>query len=693
MTNKKLERREFLQFCGAAAIGNYLTLSPLQLFAKDTNKKKNTRFKLSKPSWVIYENGSFDLLAEEIRLLNCRPAIDDQTVMPKNVFLGDSPKGKRIVYELPGGFLMLDLKSHNDSISIGAEFSGFSRAPHWFFPIAQAQIQGVQKFFKQGFGSGGESGIFSLGNSVQNNVEKKTPENWSADSFLSTALLSENETIAIGNLNQKDFLQRSTIYKHNHRNGLKDQKIDDEKTFFEAAILLENIAIENEYIKLPELHFFAGNKPFETLQELAWRTAEQTNARQGSVTSFHWISAADDENTFEKLKSQVDFLNAVHPKLNLHTLMLNQGYCEIGDWLETNNNWPGGLNRVAREIFKDGYRAGIWIAPFVASKNSKLAKQHPDWLAKDYNNNLILKTDNNNNRLYILDISHPGVQKYLVKVFKTLRKMGFIFYELAHLNTGFLHHKETQRKKPIKTSVQLFRELLALIRTEVGEGSLIMASEAPFAPLIGFADIVKITEDESTSSNQATTFIQNIHESFFTHYFNNVYWQNYPGAINLSEKNNSITKEKQKSLALWNSIIGGAVGYTQELIKLTTENYNTIRFSEPSKRQKNAYFPFWPNKNEIKIAVRVYKKHRAWGVLFVNDSDIPVRKKYFTTDLIEEEKAFIFDWKFDSNKFLGEQYELEIELQPFQSSLLYFSEKNEAPPKNLTLGDQISGVK
>ena len=40
--------------------------------------------------------------------------------MPKNVFLGDSPKGKRIVYELPGGFLMLDLKTNKDSISIGA---------------------------------------------------------------------------------------------------------------------------------------------------------------------------------------------------------------------------------------------------------------------------------------------------------------------------------------------------------------------------------------------------------------------------------------------------------------------------------------------------------------------------------------------------------------------------------------------
>lgn len=127
MNGNKLERRRFLQLCRATALGGALQLGPARLFANHSENKKNRKFKLSKPQWIIYENGSFDLISKEIVLKNCRPSIDGQTVMSNNVFLGDSPKGKRIVYELLGGFLMLDLKTDKDSISIVPELSGFSR--------------------------------------------------------------------------------------------------------------------------------------------------------------------------------------------------------------------------------------------------------------------------------------------------------------------------------------------------------------------------------------------------------------------------------------------------------------------------------------------------------------------------------------------------------------------------------------
>ena len=85
MAGNKLERRTFLQMFGAAVIGSGLNFNALDALALDTDRKKNVRFKLSKPKWIIYENGSYDLISKEIILKNCRPAIDGQTVMPKNV--------------------------------------------------------------------------------------------------------------------------------------------------------------------------------------------------------------------------------------------------------------------------------------------------------------------------------------------------------------------------------------------------------------------------------------------------------------------------------------------------------------------------------------------------------------------------------------------------------------------------------
>jgi hypothetical protein len=692
MTGKKMERRTFIQMCGATAIGSTILIPSGHIFANDIDKKKETRFKLSKPRWIIYDNGSYDLISKEIILKNCRPAINGQGVMPKNVFLGDSPKGKRIVYELPEGFLMLDLKTHDNYLSIGAELSGFSQAPRWFFPISEAEVFGVNHFFKQGFGTGGQSNVYQIVRSVNKEWGNVTGEtSWSYDSFLTFAFLGKEETIAIGNVDHNDFLQRSTIYNRPHRDGLADRETGDEQVFFESGMLLEEIKIKNEYIKLPELHFYAGNKPFETLQELTWNSGGVTKARQSSVTSYHWFTreGSDSNNSFDKLKQQIDYLNSLQTKLPLHSIIINKGYCETGDWLEPNENWPGGLDRAAREIFKDGYRAGIWIAPFAVSENSKLYKQHSDWLLKDFSDKPILKRDTPEGKMYALDGSHPGVQNYLSKVFRTLRKTGFIFYETADLDWGFTDSWKVKRAAPGKSSVQVFRENMEIIREEIGHGSMWMTDQTPFAPVIGYADICRIA-NKLNGTWDSSGVVNMIQESFYTHYFNNIYWQNHPGEISLLGKNNQFTETERISLALWQSILGGAVGTDDEMVSWNEEQLRFFRFLEPNKRQQNAFLPFWPDLDEIKVAVRVYKQQNSWGVLFFNDKNIPVAKRFFISDLIEKDTAFVFSWKPEVTMPFGSLAEIEIELGPHQSRLFYFSEENKYPPEGLTLGGKTS---
>ena len=692
MTGKKLERRAFIQICGTSAVGTSLLFSPVAVFSQNVARKKAERFKLSKPRWIIYENGSYDLISQEIILKNCRPAINGQGVLPKNVFLGDSPKGKRIVYELPEGFLMLDLKTNKDSISIGAELSGFSQAPRWFFPISQAEVFGVKRFFKQGLGTGGQSGVYSIEKSGEQNWGNVSGEtSWSFDSYLTFAFLGEKETIAVGNVDHRDFLQRCTIYNRPHRSGLEDKNAEDEQVFFEAAMLLEEIKIQNDYIKLPELHFYTGNKSFETMQELTWISSEVSKARQSSVTSYRWSTAQNLQKTgsFDELNKQIEFLNNLNPKLPLHTLIINKGYCILGDWLEPNENWDGGLDRAAREIFKDGYRAGIWLAPFAASENSKLFKQHPDWALKDFENKPIPKMITEEGAIYALDGSHPGFQKYLRKVFKTLRKFGFIFYETDLMNWGLNDSWKIKRATPGKTSVQIYREILQLIREEIGEGSLWMADQVPYGPTIGFADIAEVAD--TTKAGWENAGIENmIQESYFTHYFNNIYWQNDPGDINFINDDNRLSEAEKISLALWKGILGGAVGTSDDMTQWTDEQLEFFRFLEPNKRQQNALLPFWPYSDEIKVAIRVYKQQRSWGVLFFNDKNVTVNKTFDIFSLVEKETAYVFGWKPSLSIAFGELSEIQVNLEPHQSMLYYLSHENEAPPRHLTLGGKNS---
>jgi hypothetical protein len=181
-----------------------------------------------------------------------------------------------------------------------------------------------------------------------------------------------------------------------------------------------------------------------------------------------------------------------------------------------------------------------------------------------------------------------------------------------------------------------------------------------------------------------------IHESFYNHYFNNIYWQNHPGEISLLGKNNQFTETERISLALWQSILGGAVGTDDEMVSWNEEQLRFFRFLEPNKRQQNAFLPFWPDLDEIKVAVRVYKQQNSWGVLFFNDKNIPVAKRFFISDLIEKDTAFVFSWKPEVTMPFGSLAEIEIELGPHQSRLFYFSKENKYPPEGLTLGGKTS---
>ncbi len=681
MAGSKLERRLFLKYCAASAVGGSLLTNPITLLANDTDKRKSEKFKLSIPRWIIYDNGSYDLISKEIILKNCRPAINGQGVMPKNVFLGDSPKGKRIVYELPGGFLMLDLKTNKDSVSIGAEFSGFSQTPRWFYPISQAEVFGVKQFFRQGFGTDGASGIYTL-------PGKEKGENLieSYDSYMSFGFLGDKETIAIGNIDHSNFHQRFSIY--NRRHSQENFNLNDEnQIFFESGILLDQTKIENEYIKLPELHFFTGNKSLDTFRQLAWQTSEAEDSRKNTPSSYHWILSPGlinkDTECRDYLKKQLDFVKAKN--IALHSFCV-KSYCVEGDWLEPEKEWSGGLDNAARTIYKEGLRAGISLAPFRVSNKSKIFKNHKEWIIKDNYNNIIPEEIHEDESFYALDITNPGVQKYISKVFKTLRKMGFIFYELTHLHYGLKDSHMVNRKVYGKSNVQIFRETCQLIRDEIGPGSIWMANQTPYAPVIGFADIVKTSSWDAAEGNTAS-FSDIIKESWYSYYFNNIYWQNSPGEIILSE-NSMFSEDEQLSLMRWTAILGGAVGTSDDMTSWNEEQLERFRFLEPDRRPQNAYLPFWPDKSPIRVAVRTYKNKNSWGILFVNDTSIEQNQSFDLFDLIERENAYVFSW--DQTKIsFGEQDHIYISLQPGQSNLFYVCEENEAPHPLFTLAGEL----
>lgn len=87
----------------------------------------------------------------------------------------------------------------------------------------------------------------------------------------------------------------------------------------------------------------------------------------------------------------------------------------LGDWTVDPATWPDGLHRLIKQVMQAGMDFGLWWEPEMVNPNSRLYREHPDW---------ILATGGRvpapaRNQL-VLDLTKPAVFDYLVDAFDAL---------------------------------------------------------------------------------------------------------------------------------------------------------------------------------------------------------------------------------------------------------------------------------
>ena len=125
----------------------------------------------------------------------------------------------------------------------------------------------------------------------------------------------------------------------------------------------------------------------------------------------------------------------------------------MGDWLETGKSFGGDIKAVLRDIRERGFEPAIWVAPFVASPQSKLFREHPDWFIKDADGKPLRsdKVGFGGWRLgpwYALDGTHPEAQRFLEHTFRVMREeWGCTYFKLDANYWGTLHRGHFQRSQ------------------------------------------------------------------------------------------------------------------------------------------------------------------------------------------------------------------------------------------------------
>ncbi|MHA1372348.1 MAG: glycoside hydrolase family 36 protein, partial [Promethearchaeota archaeon] len=221
----------------------------------------------------------------------------------------------------------------------------------------------------------------------------------------------------------------------------------------------------------------------------------------GYCTWYFYFDKIDENEAIKNLKCILNEINKTY--LNFDFFQLDDGYQETrgqcGDWKVINpKKFPRGLKPLFDAVAGSGLLPGLWIAPFNASVNSRLAKINPGILLKDDRGKPVKGCIISFRTQFSLDITDPNVKKFLADLFDWLIhdlrvqyiKIDFVYSGI--LNDGQFCDKDISR-------VEAYRMALQQMRDAIGPDVFLLGCGAPVMESIGLVNGMRISPDTAPS--------------------------------------------------------------------------------------------------------------------------------------------------------------------------------------------------
>lgn len=201
----------------------------------------------------------------------------------------------------------------------------------------------------------------------------------------------------------------------------------------------------------------------------------------GYCTWYYYYSTIKEKNIYDNLKELKN-----HPEFPIKYFQIDDGWQKYwGQWEVDENKFPN-FKKLIFEIKSQGYKPGIWLAPFGASEESEVYKNHPDWFVKNWENDNLYGIPS-------LDFSNPMVKKYIYEVFyKLSHEYGFKYFKLDIITSRIAPGRYFD---PSFNAIRNLREGFKIIRKAIGDDCEILACTCPLAPVVGLCDYMRVSGD------------------------------------------------------------------------------------------------------------------------------------------------------------------------------------------------------
>jgi alpha-galactosidase len=374
--------------------------------------------------------------------------------------------------------------------------------------------------------------------------------------------------------------------------AIEVQVVNDRCTRWEATVDFDAIPLlPGAEQALPPLVLACGSNVYGLLSAYAELSGEVMQARvpkrqlNGWCSWYYYFTAVDEGAVLENLENAQQ-LRGVLP---LDYLQIDDGYqADVGDWLDTNSKFPHGMRHLAERIRAAGYRAGIWLAPFLARSTSKLFRQHPDWFIRDHEERPVVALRNplwGWRACYALDTTHPEALAWLREVVATV--VGQWRFDILKLDFLYAAALPGKRHDPRLTRAAALRLGLETIRSAAPDAFLI-ACGCPLGPAVGVVDSMRIGPDVAPYWADAVSRIvlRDLHGVATKHAVRNIltrsflhqrWWINDPDCLMVRANSTRLTEEEFRTLATAIALTGGPIVLSDRLGLLSAPEIERLR--------------------------------------------------------------------------------------------------------------------
>jgi len=356
---------------------------------------------------------------------------------------------------------------------------------------------------------------------------------------------------------------------------------------------LERPLESHETVVLEPVRVALGDEASALLEAHAEAQGAHAGARRcapfqaGWCSWYHFFHGVTEDAFLRNL----DALAAARDEIPIELVQLDDGYQRaIGDWLETDPKFPGGLARISRAVRDAGFDAGIWTAPFCVVPESRVYQSQRDWLLRSEDGGELRGLHHGawtrEGWVFVLDPTHTAVRAHLERTFRALFELGFHYLKLDFLYTAAL---QARASDPCATRAERLRRGLDAIRAGAGESAFLLGCGCPLGPAVGVVDGMRIGPDTAPwwqpLEGQRIAGLEPtlpagrnaLRNTLARAWMHRRLWLDDPDCLLARSKDSKLSRDEVRTLAISIAVTGGMAIFSDDVPALASAERALIR--------------------------------------------------------------------------------------------------------------------